>query len=239
MAAPTAKHTSNAPVLMGNACQRSTDAPMDASLKFITTTAALPGYNTTLAYTGADLVAADTARLGLATSAQQYFVIPVGMFGILCWTPIIGTAAALADATDANRKWAKARAFGFKMRSGDSTPAYNLIPSKAEFMWEISVRTSQLTAVDGHIAIPATRPAHAAVTYFADLTFKVNTSTENVVDATRGDGVRKRGEIADGALSIESDVADFDYVVITGSMLVPDGESGGTASSLSGIYTGV
>lgn len=239
MAAPIAKHTSNAPQLMGNACQRSTDAVMDASLKFITTTAALPGYNTTLAYTGADLVAAATARLELATSAQQYFVIPVGQFGILCWTPIIGTAAALSSSADADRKWAKARAFGFKMPSSTNTAAYNLIPTKAEFMWEIGLRTSQLTAPDGHIAIPATRPAHAAVTYFADLSFKVNTSDQNLVDVTRGDGVRTRGAIADGALSIESDVADFDYVVITGSMLVPDGEAGGTASSLSGVWTGL
>lgn len=125
------------------------------------------------------------------------------------------------------------------MRSRDGTPSYNLIPTKAEFMWEIGLRTSQVVVADGHIAIASTRPTGAAYTYFADLSFKVNTSTENLVDVTRGSGLRKRGEIADGVLSIESDVADFDYVVITGSALKPSGEDGGVSSGLSGIYTGL
>jgi len=229
---------SNTPVLMGNACQRSPDFPLSASRLFSNQTAALPGYNTTLAYTLTDLEKAESERLATGVGNQQYFVVETGMFGIGCFTPIIGTAATLASSADSDRKWIVVRAFGFKFRFSD-TPAQRVQWTKAEPLWEIAFRTSQLAIPDGHIAIPATRPAALAYTWAADLTFKVNTSTENVVDLTRGDGVRKRGEVADGALSVEFDVADYDAIVFAGTCDTPSGEDGGDASSWSGVFTGL
>lgn len=228
------KNHVNAPLLVSNAANRSADVPLSGTRKFCTTTAALPGYNTTLALTGSSLV----ESLETSTSSQQFFVQDVAPQGLCCFTPIIGNATALADSTDANRLWVQVRCFGFKLPASGS-PSELLIPTKAELLWDVAFRTGLVLVPDGHVAIPSARPVHATVAYFSDLTFKVNTSTENVTDATRGASLKTRGSIANGAMSIEFDVADFDLLLYTGSALVPSGEDGAAADSWSGVVSAI